>query len=168
MEFAQLVFDGLAVGADPGVKGDALCTWVHWLVRLAGYGRPFVIKAAMSNVPENCSENVEVAEADVLHYEKTPEGVLPHGAVTVWIKGDADVSVKLDRMADVGRVELRRGRLRIRVPGGGQMQVCQSVCGVCQSVCGVCQSVCGVCQSVCSAELAGPGQLRRPMGRFWR
>jgi hypothetical protein len=117
---------------------------------------------------DNLEESVEVAEADVLHYEKTPEGVLPHGAVTVWIKGDADVSVKLDRVADVGRVELRRGRLRIRVPGGGQMQVCQSVCGVCQSVCGVCQSVCGVCQSVCSAELAGPGQLRRPMGRFWR
>ena len=113
---------------------------------------------------DNLEESVEVAESDILHYEKTPEGVLPHGAVTVWIKGDADVAVKLDRVAGAGRVELNRGRLRIRVPGGGQMQVCQSVCGVCQSVCGVCQSVCGVCQSVCAANFGNRG----PLDKFWR
>ncbi len=122
---------------------------------------------------DNLEESIEVRREDVIHHENTPENVLPHGAMTVWVKGGAEVAVKLDRVAAVSKVDLKRGRLRIRVPGSIDGQVCQSVCGVCQSVCkvaacqsvcGVCQSVCGVCQSVCSASIRN----RVPRGRFWR
>lgn len=122
---------------------------------------------------DNLEESIEVNREDVIHHESTPENVLPHGAVTVWVKQGADVAVKLDRVAAIDKVDLKRGRLRIRVPGGVNGKVCQSVCGVCQSVCsyqvcqsvcGVCQSVCGVCQSVCSASIRNRGPVRR----FWR
>jgi|SRR5215216_3152751 len=96
---------------------------------------------------DDLSESVEVKKDDVLHYEATPESIQPFGSTTIWIKQDAQTTLKLDRVQNVSKIkEVRAGRLKIAVPGGRFTQT------VCQSVCGVCQSVCTVCQSVCSAK----------------
>lgn len=110
---------------------------------------------------DDLSESVEVKKEDVLHYEATPEAVQPFGSTTVWIRPSAQTIYNVSRVENIDRVkDIRAGRLKITVGGGGRMQ------SVCQSVCGVCQSVCGVCQSVCSARLAGGGAFRiQPKGR---
>ncbi len=110
------------------------------------------------------SESIEIDRDDVLHYADTPERIQPFGSLTLWVRRDAQVVYKVDRVEKTATVkEIRAGRLKIVVPGPGTRQE------VCQSVCGVCQSVCTVCQSVCSAHLGGKlggqlGQLNK--GRF--
>ncbi len=104
---------------------------------------------------DDLSESVEVKKDDVIHHEPTPESIQPFGGTTVWIRQDAQTTLKVDRVEKADRVKsFRAGRLNISVAGERLRQVET----VCQSVCGVCQSVCGVCQSVCSARF-GLGQL---------
>src|SRR5215216_2576698 len=97
---------------------------------------------------DDLSESVEVKKEDVLHYESTPESIQPFGSATIWIRQDAQTTLKVDRVENVSKVKQIRaaGRLKISVAGNRVTQT------VCQSVCGVCQSVCIVCQSVCSAK----------------
>ncbi len=105
---------------------------------------------------DDLSESVEIDNEDVLHHAETPESIQPFGSLTLWVRREAEVVYKVDRVEKTSTVkEIRAGRLKIVVPGGGRRQ-------------DVCQSVCSVCQSVCSAHLgdiAGQfGQLNR--GRF--
>lgn len=102
---------------------------------------------------DDLSESVEVKKDDVLHFEPTPETLQPFGSTTVWLKPDAQTTLNVSRVEKLDKIkEIRAGRLKITVPGGGLRQ------SVCQSVCAVCQSVCTVCQSVCAAKF-GPGEL---------
>src|SRR5262249_8174909 len=105
--------------------------------------------------------SIEVNKDDILHHAETPERIQPFGSVTIWIKRDAEVLYRMDRVEKTARVkEIRAGRLRIVIPGGGIRQ------DVCQSVCGVCQSVCAVCQSVCSAHIGQAGFAERSRNRL--
>lgn len=101
------------------------------------------------------STSIEIARADILHVEDVPENFLPFGAKVIWVRGDASVTRRHQRQADmVGAadtkpkgnfVERTKGRLRMRAWENrlrGIASDCSSPCSTCHSECGVCQSTC--------------------------
>jgi hypothetical protein len=94
---------------------------------------------------DDLSESLEIAQADILHFSEVPESVMPHGAMIVWVKQDAQITrhrSEIAKRSDLG--EVRAGRLRIRVPKFSTelRKICASYCfGGCKP----CQSGCTPC-----------------------
>jgi hypothetical protein len=114
--------------------------------------------------------SIEIAEEDIVNSAAAPERLLPYGGTVVWVKRDAEVvfhgeqvtthvvrslsradgrtvsEVASPTSARASRfVEVRRGRLQIRVRPGSW-----DTCASCScSSCGPCK----VCSSTCKSEL---------------
>jgi hypothetical protein len=96
----------------------------------------------------NLGDSVEIARSDIIHAVKAPRSSL--GAVIVWVKKDAKISVhRVNRREATGpepnsMVELRKGRLRMRMKSAqAREQVCFSVCMDCLSWCD-----CSICSTL--------------------
>lgn len=98
---------------------------------------------------ERLGDTVEIRREDVLHSVRSPRSGL--GAVILWIKEDAQLSVRKthaeDRRPTAGPGSLRevaKGRLRMRMrPVAAADEVCFSVCMDCLSWCD-----CSICTSL--------------------
>jgi len=120
------------------------------LTALAGYIGPSTRDGYVRVYPtlDDLTQFVEVARSDIDHAMEEPESELPHGAVKVWLKSDAEIEIHRVETAgtkaavDSGKLEVARGRLRITIGEGLRANVCQSRCTVCTSRCQVCQSRC--------------------------
>jgi hypothetical protein len=108
---------------------------------------------------QNLSDSVEIARSDVLHSVQAPQSAL--GAVILWVKKDAKLSLNRAGVPEAmpGRaenlrrraagtpenmVELRKGRLRMRLRSQQSQNVCFSHCMDCLSWCD-----CSMCESHC-------------------
>jgi len=87
------------------------------------------------------SRSVEIAKADIVHFEKTPESLLPFNAITIWLRKDAQVTAHNVETTEAGVkkernfTEVNKGRLRILVRQG-LTRACTSECDcVCESIC---------------------------------
>jgi hypothetical protein len=91
------------------------------------------------------SESFEIAQADILHFLEVPESVMPHGAMILWVKKDAQITHHRSEIAERSNLgEIRAGRLRIKVPkfSTDLRNVCASYCfGGCRP----CTSGCTPC-----------------------
>jgi hypothetical protein len=94
----------------------------------------------------NLADSVEIARSDIIHSVKAPRSTL--GAVIVWVKRDAKISVHKAPETSVQTpkdlVELRKGRLRMR------MRAPQARDPLCFSTCMDCLSWCDC--SICSTQ----------------
>lgn len=91
----------------------------------------------------NLGKSLEVRLADIVHFEDTPESVLPFGAKTIWVRKDADLALRNTTVRraeatepDRGFVESRVGRLRMRRRTAAAQADCTSLCQyLCESHC---------------------------------
>jgi hypothetical protein len=97
---------------------------------------------------EDLSNSVEVRREDVLHSAPTPESVLPYGGTIIWLKKDAQVTYHrtektvVSAPVETNALEVKQGRLRIRLRGGLRRADCASYCfGGCKP----CHSGCTPC-----------------------
>ncbi len=111
---------------------------------------------------QNLSDSVEIARSDILHSVQAPQSAL--GAVILWVKKDAKISLhrvgvsepmgapaeslaalqKRSAGTPESMVELRRGRLRMRLRPQQAQSICFSHCMDCISWCS-----CSMCESHC-------------------
>ena len=118
------------------------------------------------------SFGVEIAESDVLHATEAAESELPYGGMVLWVRKDAEVTVRSVRKVQASRLggagpvrarltgpqvkgtaaaenpsEVRKGRLVIRMPGRKTVRdddcVSRCDCSTCN-----CSSSCD-CSSLC-------------------
>jgi hypothetical protein len=118
------------------------------------------------------SFGVEIAESDILHSTQASESELPYGGMVLWVRKDAEVTVRSVRKVQAGRLggagpvrtrltgpqvkgtvpaeapsEVRKGRLVIRTPVRKMMRdddcVSRCDCSTCN-----CSSSCD-CTSLC-------------------
>jgi hypothetical protein len=97
------------------------------------------------------SESVEIARADVVHSMRATQS--PEGPVVLWVKRGATISSnspaeKLDQPAR-NMVEVRKGRLRMRMRTAQASDLCFSTCMDCLSWCS-----CSLCSSTCATKPA--------------
>lgn len=133
--------------------GDSMTFW--------GYVGPSRKEGVVTLYPslENLADSIEIAVADILHVEDVPETVLLFGAKVVWVKRDAKITRRhVDTAESVGTletaetagpvapkdsvVEVRKGRLRMRLRTQGRSSDCHSPCQTCKSCSSVCISSC--------------------------
>jgi hypothetical protein len=108
---------------------------------------------------ENLSDSIEIARADILHVEDVPETVLLFGAKVVWVRREAKITRRqVDTAETVGTlgtaeavravapkdnvVEVRKGRLRMRMRTQGARSDCHSPCATCRDCSSVCICTC--------------------------
>ena len=120
------------------------------LITLRGFIGPTARDGYIRVYPRigNLGDSVEIAKSDIIHAVKAPRSSL--GAVIVWVKKDARISVhRVNQREATGpepnsMVELRKGRLRMRMKATqAREQVCFSVCMDCLSWCD-----CSICSSL--------------------
>jgi hypothetical protein len=121
-------------------------------ITLWGYVGPSSEEAVVRLHPslENLADFIEVARDDILHVEDVPESILLFGAKIVWVRADAKITRHhLETAETIGpvapkanAVEVRQGRLRMRVPERTRESDCHTPCAMCQSTCTVCISIC--------------------------
>jgi len=90
------------------------------------------------------SESMEIARTDILHSMRATQS--PDGPVVLWVKRDASISAN-NTAESVGQaarnmVEVKKGRLRMRMRAPQTEEVCFSVCMDCLSWCS-----CSICTS---------------------
>jgi hypothetical protein len=99
----------------------------------------------------NLSNSVEVAREDILHSIEAPQSAL--GAVILWVKKDAKISIHRAGTSEATNaprendIELRQGRLRMRVRPQQTNGLCFSHCMDCVSWCS-----CSLCSSLCRPQ----------------
>jgi hypothetical protein len=108
---------------------------------------------------ENLADSIEIAVGDILHVEDVPETVLLFGAKVVWVKREAKITrLHVDTAEAVGTIEtaetvdtaapkgavvdVRKGRLHVRLRTQGRSSDCHSPCQTCKSCSSVCISTC--------------------------
>lgn len=118
---------------------------------------------------ENLGDSLEIPVADILHVEDVPESVLLFGGKVVWVRRDAEVIRRQDKVAgtldknlrtlasserppgmgaqDDSLVEREEGRLRIQMKPRARVEAateadCHSPCATCKSCSSVCISSC--------------------------
>jgi hypothetical protein len=134
-----------------GEAGDVLASFMGYVGPSAG-DESVTLFAGL----DSPSDSVEIALRDVVHIEDVPETTLPFGAKLVWVHdgarivrrrtGTAEATVEAQKRH---RVELKKGRLRMQVPG---RLMSPEDCSTCVSVCiSICQG-CETCTSQCTSE----------------
>jgi hypothetical protein len=96
---------------------------------------------------ETAGDSVEIAEADVVEVADAPETVLLFGGKVIWVRRDATITRRRVEILDTtapqpAAVELRKGRLRMRLKPRAAENDCTTPCSTCSSPCSVCQCVC--------------------------
>jgi hypothetical protein len=133
--------------------GDSMTFW--------GYVGPSRKEKVVTLYPslENLADSIEIAVSDILHVEDVPETILLFGAKVVWVRRDAKITRRhVDTAEAVGTietaatvdtvspkgsvVEVKKGRLHVRLRTQGRSGDCHSPCQTCKSCSSVCISTC--------------------------
>jgi hypothetical protein len=92
---------------------------------------------------------MEIARADILHSMRATQA--PDGPVVVWVKRDASISANntAEGLGHAARnmVEVKKGRLRMRMRAPQAAEICFSTCMDCLSWCS-----CSLCTSTPAAN----------------
>jgi hypothetical protein len=104
------------------------------VIALKGYVGPSETEDRVILYPRlgDLSECLEIARTDILAFEPAAETVLPQGGMIVWVKKDTEIT---HRRAETVKtqagnfVEVRRGRLRMRLSAPGANPLRAAGCG---------------------------------------
>jgi hypothetical protein len=114
-------------------------------ITLRGYVGPSTREGYVRLYPRlgDLSESIEIARDDILHSLEEPRSAF--GSVVVWVKKDAKLAthqvgtpgIAGTAGVQANAVEVRQGRLRMRMPRRAARDTCVSICS-----CGVCTCLC--------------------------